>query len=33
MGHITIVGPSLNNIESNLAVLVDGKRLHDKTAG
>ncbi|QCE07440.1 phosphoribosylaminoimidazole carboxylase [Vigna unguiculata] len=32
MGHITIVGPSLNNIESNLAILLEGKRLHDKTA-
>jgi len=33
MGHITIVGPSLSNIESNLAVVVEGKRLDDKTAG
>ncbi|XP_047154834.1 phosphoribosylaminoimidazole carboxylase, chloroplastic [Vigna umbellata] len=32
MGHITIVGSSLNNIESNLAILLEGKGLHDKTA-
>ncbi|KAE9589634.1 hypothetical protein Lal_00000232 [Lupinus albus] len=32
MGHITIVGPSLGNIESNLAIIVEGKRLNDKTA-
>ncbi|KAE9611840.1 putative phosphoribosylaminoimidazole carboxylase [Lupinus albus] len=32
MGHITIVGPSLGNIESNLAIIVDGKTLDDKTA-
>ncbi|KAL5195977.1 Phosphoribosylaminoimidazole carboxylase, chloroplastic [Glycine soja] len=32
MGHITIVGPSLSNIESNLAVLVEGKELDGKTA-
>jgi len=33
MGHITIVGPSFSNIESNLAVLVEGKELDAKTAG
>ncbi|XP_061348391.1 phosphoribosylaminoimidazole carboxylase, chloroplastic-like isoform X2 [Gastrolobium bilobum] len=32
MGHITIVGPSLGNIESNLAMMVEGKRVDDKTA-
>ncbi|OIW13811.1 hypothetical protein TanjilG_31700 [Lupinus angustifolius] len=32
MGHITIVGPSLGNIESNLAIIVEGKKLDDKTA-
>ncbi|KAG4967712.1 hypothetical protein JHK87_033363 [Glycine soja] len=32
MGHITIVGPSFSNIESNLAVLVEGKELDAKTA-
>ncbi|XP_027366407.1 phosphoribosylaminoimidazole carboxylase, chloroplastic-like isoform X3 [Abrus precatorius] len=32
MGHITIVGTSLGNIESNLATMVEGKILDDKTA-
>ncbi|KAJ1409370.1 Rudiment single hybrid motif, partial [Sesbania bispinosa] len=32
MGHITIVGPSLGNIEGNLATVVGGNRLDDKTA-
>ncbi|XP_054800602.1 phosphoribosylaminoimidazole carboxylase, chloroplastic-like isoform X2 [Prosopis cineraria] len=32
MGHITIVGPSLSNIERNLAKMVEGKRLDDKTS-
>nr|KYP74487.1 hypothetical protein KK1_007170 [Cajanus cajan] len=32
MGHITIVGPSLSNIESNLAIVVEGKKLDDTPA-
>lgn len=32
MGHITIIGSSLGNIECNLAIIVEGKRLDDKTA-
>ncbi|XP_028770714.1 phosphoribosylaminoimidazole carboxylase, chloroplastic isoform X2 [Neltuma alba] len=32
MGHITIVGPSLSNIERNLAIMVEGKRLDGNTA-
>ncbi|KAL1294381.1 phosphoribosylaminoimidazole carboxylase, chloroplastic isoform X2 [Arachis ipaensis] len=32
MGHITIVGNSLGNIESDLATIVEGKRLDDKSA-
>ncbi|MED6174965.1 hypothetical protein PIB30_073995 [Stylosanthes scabra] len=32
MGHITIVGKSLGNIESGLATIVDGKRLDDNSA-
>ncbi|XP_061371352.1 phosphoribosylaminoimidazole carboxylase, chloroplastic-like [Gastrolobium bilobum] len=31
MGHITVVGDSLADIESNLTVMVEGKRLDDKT--
>lgn len=33
MGHITIVGPSLSNIERNLDVMVEGKRIDDIAAG
>ncbi|KAL1341759.1 phosphoribosylaminoimidazole carboxylase, chloroplastic isoform X3 [Arachis duranensis] len=32
MGHITIAGNSLGNIESDLATIVEGKRLDDKSA-
>ncbi|MCI03184.1 phosphoribosylaminoimidazole carboxylase chloroplastic-like, partial [Trifolium medium] len=32
MGHITIVGPSLSNLESNLATIIEEKALNDKTA-
>ncbi|CAL0316611.1 unnamed protein product [Lupinus luteus] len=32
MGHITIVGPSLGKVESNLAIIVEGKKLDDKIA-
>jgi len=33
MGHITIVGPSLSNLDGNLATILEGKTLDDKTAG
>jgi phosphoribosylaminoimidazole carboxylase len=33
MGHITIVGSSLSNLESNLATIIEEKASDDKTAG
>ncbi|KAL5068611.1 hypothetical protein RYX36_019498 [Vicia faba] len=32
MGHITVVGPSLSNLEGNLATIIEGEKLDDKTA-
>ncbi|XP_058770565.1 phosphoribosylaminoimidazole carboxylase, chloroplastic isoform X2 [Vicia villosa] len=32
MGHITVVGPSLSNLEGNLATIIQGEKLDDKTA-
>lgn len=33
MGHVTVVGPSLSNLEGNLATIIQGEKLDDKTAG